>query len=326
MCLLLPALVHGATHPPVLRIVEHPPSLAEGMVGYNEEPDPGGNTSVANDTALHCKSDGSGYYANGVEMPYYKRNRDLGQTFTWEGPPARAVRLVVRTGFGNAAVRPGMYGRALSLQFFQVEGTASMHDNGTATPISASHGYPHVYPDIPSDRDDYLIGESYRSLLVLRGFAFPIAADFGIADTHGPKSDHPALRGRYLSFEWGEAGPFLEPGQRYAFLLMIDEPGADAAFTLANNYRGRYAGGHGIRREGDGAFPPPPAHPDLPPTDPANRLAAAAARLPENFHERCALPPGTNGYPDVDTHRDLQFWLVGTEGRTEPAPEATAAK
>jgi hypothetical protein len=44
-------------------------------------------------------------------------------------------------------------------------------------------------------------------------------------------------------------------------------------------------------------------------TDPANAKALAAAHFPADFNERTNIQPGTNGYPDVCTWRDLTFYI-----------------
>ncbi len=81
----------------------------------------------------------------------------------------------------------------------------------------------------------------------------------------------------------------------------------DCGFTLANSYNGRYAAGHGIRRNGEGTFPLVPAHPHKDFTDVVNGEAHSSAHFPADFRERIKIPRGTNGYPDVDTWWDLVF-------------------
>lgn len=122
--------------------------------------------------------------------------------------------------------------------------------------------------------------------------------------------DDQKLKGRYLRFEIPlSANIFLQPQKQYAFGVMIDEMGPEAGFSLANNYYGSYDGGHGIRRDGNGVFPPEPADPSKDFTDPVNKKALEAAHFPTNFQERIKIAPGTNGYPDVCTWRDLEFYI-----------------
>jgi hypothetical protein len=154
----------------------------------------------------------------------------------------------------------------------------------------------------------------------VRGFRFPERGDFGLGPAGEVSADDPRLKGRWLRFDFAGEGPVLEPGRRYGFLVLVDEPGEDAAFALANRCLGEYPDGHGIRREGDGTFPPAPADPGLPVGAPENARALAAALLPRGFAARSAIPPGTNGYPDVDTFRDLVFWIEGAPVQEAPRP------
>lgn len=83
----------------------------------------------------------------------------------------------------------------------------------------------------------------------------------------------------------------------------------DTGFTLANHYWGSYTKGHAIRRDGNGEFPPVPADPALDFHHPRNKLAFESAHFPADLIKRSSIPPGTNGYPDVDTFRDLTFYI-----------------
>lgn len=304
-----------------LTLVPGPPSGPSVVASYPGA-DAGGNTSVAHDTALSFKWSGSspcthgdwGYFTlEGREVPYIKRDRDLGQTFTYEGTsPARLDAITLRTGFGTNVVRPGAFAQAVSIQVFRVDGTPTLHRNETAAQARALHGFPHdrVGQVIPAERDDYYVGETYVPLAVCRGARFPAKSEFGLADDRVADAGSPALKGRYLRFDLsGACGVALAPGITYGFLVMIDHAGDDRGFTLANHYVGSYPGGHGIRRDGNGVFPPAPADPSKPFLDPANAGALAAARFPVDFTARTSVSPGTNGYPDVDTWRDLSFWV-----------------
>jgi hypothetical protein len=79
---------------------------------------------------------------------------------------------------------------------------------------------------------------------------------------------------------------------------------------LANNYYGEYDGGHGIRRGGNGIFPPATANSTADFTDRSNKAVMKSAHFPTNFEKRIKIKPGTNGYPDVCTYRDLYFLIV----------------
>lgn len=311
-------------------LVDQPPSPDAVVVKYVES-DAGGNTSVSNDTVKtikHSSVGKPGYFVadRGApakawkEVAYFKRSRDLGQTFTYNGPQAcRLDAITLRTGYGSNVVRSGTFGAAVSLQLFEVSGEPALRDNGTHDGNGAAHGFPHRVGEIAAERDDYLEGEVYRSLAVARGGRFPAREDFGLDAAAAHRPDHDALRGRLLRFDVsGGAEIMLRPGVRYAFLVIIDGPGPERGFTLANRYYGRYLGGHGVRREGDGVMPPEPADPASPVDAIGNRQALAAARLPSDFGRRTSLPPGTRGFPDVDTHRDLYFFVEAAMPRTRP--------
>jgi len=62
---------------------------------------------------------------------YYRRDRDLGQTFTMS--PGRSFRLegiTLRTGPSPIAIGKGAPEAAVSFQFFTVSGTPATNDNG----------------------------------------------------------------------------------------------------------------------------------------------------------------------------------------------------
>jgi hypothetical protein len=293
------------------------------VVSYTNYDTGRGNTSVAHDDEnIYKWSKGSpfraeswGYFRpDGSEVPYIKRDRDLGQTFTYQGDTGKKLLSVtVRLGVGSNVVRPGMYGQKLSLQLFEVTGTAVVNNNGSDSTTKAYHGFPHNRYDeaIAAVRDDYYEGEQYKSIAVFRGFTFPGKQAFGIAGGQTEVSpDDKRLKGKYLEFRLPAGSTVvLEPGKQYAFLIMIDEIGKERGFTLANNYYGSYAGGHGIRRDGDGVFPPVACNPAKNFTDPENKQALASAHFPADFNKRITISPGTNGYPDVDTWRDLVFFI-----------------
>jgi hypothetical protein len=287
----------------------------------------GGNTSIANDTDFKIKDGGQGYYTapypDGTEVPYIKRNRDLGQVFTCKAAaPVLLESVTVATGPGTNVIRPGMYGQAVALQVFEVMGEPVLHQNGSVDGATATHGWPHQYGAIDHIRDDYYSGLSFRPLAVATGGMFPLAADFGFAPATVPSPDDPKLRLQYLRWAVSEdAHIVLHPGQRYGFLLLIVNEGAGRGFTIANvgDNRGTedYGGGFGIRREGNGTMPPPRAFPEFPVDHPKNAAALSAARLPADFETRLAMPIGTEGYPDVCTYRDWEFYV---QARPLPVP------
>lgn len=283
-----------------------------------------GNTSVANDAslsvrwsgqALEDKTSGFGYFTpEGDEIAYMHRNRDLGQVFAFEGADHKRLKsIVVKTGYGSNVVRRGMYGQKVSIQIFKVSGNAVLNDNGSDSTMSAFHGFPHNRHEIeiPSHRDDFYEGLDFKSVHVFTGFTFPEKTHFGFENNSMDVSpDHDMLKGRLLKFEFPDYPVVtLEPGVSYAFMLMIDEIGVDRGFTLANESFGSYPFGHGIRREGDGRFPPVPFNTEKSFHDDVNYDAVISSRLPEDYQERIKLMPGTNGYPDVCTWRDLFFYV-----------------
>jgi hypothetical protein len=282
-----------------------------------------GNTSIAFDaedvykwsgTSPHAAGSWGYFTAAGQEIPYIKRDRDLGQTFLYRGKTPQMLRaIVVATGPGTNAVRPNTYGKPVSIQVFEVTGEPKLHDNDTGPATESLHGFPHdrAGDSIAPHRDDYLTGETYTSLAVFSGAVFPGKQSFGFPDETVPvPPDHPNLKNRLLRFEFPTTRPIvLQPGKRYAFLVMLDKMAPECGFTLANHYSGTYPDGHGIRRDGNGVFPPVPADPTKAFTDPANARAYASAHFPTDLAQRTAIPPGTNGYPDVCTWRDLRFYV-----------------
>lgn len=280
-----------------------------------------GNTSIEFDSKIVIKtsdkrfgsSDGFGYFTpEGKEVAYVKRNRDLGQTFRYNGKEKAKIKAItVRTGWGTNAVRGGMYGQKLSIQWFEVNGNGKLNKNGTDT-TEALHGWPHDRVDkyINPDRDDFIEGETYRSAALYSGATFPTKIDFGFTPADSVQPDHEKNKGRYLQFSFDEsATATLEPGKQYAFLIMIDSIGQNRAFALANNFYGSYPEGHGIRRDGDGTFPPKALDLSLPLEHPVNKSAIKSAKFPTDLKKRMQISPGTNGYPDVDTWRDLWFCI-----------------
>jgi len=292
------------------------------VIAFFNQSSPGGNTSVANDHDLSFKwsgqspypSSGFGYFTSeGMEIAYVKRNRDLGQTFTiTDKNTQNLASITLRLGFGDNVVRPDMYGQHLSLQLFEVKGERVLNNNGSDTTMNAFHGYPHnrYQQTIPHDRDDFFEGIEFETIAVVRGFKFPEKEAFGFEKDEAIDPDHPKLKGKYLNFYLPEKHQIqLEPGKAYAFLVMIDSLGHDHGFTLGNLMHGHYPGGHGIRREGFGIFPPVTASPNVAFDHPENAEAVKTSLFPADFSDRIKISPGTNGYPDVDTWRDLEFYI-----------------
>lgn len=147
------------------------------------------------------------------------------------------------------------------------------------TPRLNDHGTPGFLGQFDRSRapelDDYLEGETYVPLAAFRG---------RLPRRMGP--------GQYLTLRLPRAVP-LSPRQGYAFLLGFAGRGVERSLALANNYYGGYNPdpanrwvGHGIRREG---FP----------------------ELADDLEHRLQALPGTLGFPDVCTYRDLWFFAEG---------------
>lgn len=121
----------------------------------------------------------------------------------------------------------------------------------------------------------------------------------------------------YLRWEISaDESPFFEPHTRYAFLFLFDEPappGVNRNIPLSNrnvvpegNLTDPYPAGHAIRRGGGNTRREDVFIYDA--DDPVDVAASqASATFPRDLNERLAIPPGTLGYPDVDTYRDLYF-------------------
>ncbi|MCU0393440.1 MAG: hypothetical protein MUE81_20190 [Thermoflexibacter sp.] len=293
------------------------------VVQYTKYDQGQGNTSLAYDgkdiykwsakTAYPTES--WGYFdRQGNEICYIKRDRDLGQTFKYtEVKKKRLVAITVQLGFGTNVVRRGMYGQPISIQLLEVSGTPKLNNNGSDSTLEAFHGFPHDRngKDIASVRDDYWEGETYKTIAVFSGGYFPPKSAFGFSESDTIPPNHIHLKGNYLTFKFPNKHKImLETGKTYAFLIMIDNMGEEAGFALANEYYGSYPHGHGIRRDGNGTFPPAPADPHKDFADPANAQAYRTAHFPKDFKQRIAIAPSTNGYPDVDTWRDFVFYIV----------------
>jgi len=275
--------------------------------------DTGGNTSVRNVDAGHLEWKREGYF---------QRNRDLGQVFIVERASLLEA-IVLRTGPADAAVLPGAPGAKVFVQFFEVSGVPRIHDNGTPPGTESKHGFSRNHRC-----DDYIVGVRYRPLQMVRGGVFPNLPP--TRDAQGnPTGDRRAC---LVYLRWRLHPPLrFQVGRRYAFMVGFEEPGAARGFTLANlnsawvnappslaDEHDPYHGGWAIRREGDGTLPPAMLPGDSPPADARQRARLQREALFPAGSLRYRLAPTTDGYPDVDTYRDLEFYL---EGRPASADE-----
>jgi hypothetical protein len=283
---------------------------------FQSAADLAGSTSIRHETAggLEWKPEG-----------YYQRNRDLGQVFNVPVGQSLALDAVVlRTGNSATAVLPGAAGAPLYVQIFQVLGTPAINDNGTPVGASATHGFTTNHR-----ADDFVQGVSYVERARFEGGLFP---NLPATTQAGGQTGHL----HYLRWSLGDAPGFvLEGGARYAIVFGIAAPTAGASFTLANanaaadpsapalRLDAHGAAVWGVRREGDGTLPPTMVPGANPPSDPALRSSLAAQAL-FAADWRDTLAPTSDGYPDVDTYRALEFYLE-TSAAPVPEPAAFAA-
>ncbi|MCL4788912.1 MAG: hypothetical protein KJ070_19310 [Verrucomicrobia bacterium] len=272
--------------------------------------DKGGSTSIR-----HTGADDLEWKAAG----YFQRNRDLGQVFTAPRDFTLAT-LVLKTGPSDAAVLEGAPGAKLFVQFFEVTGQPRIHDNGTPPGTGSKHGFSKNHRC-----DDYLVGVEYRPFHIAKGGVLPALPPTRRADRVPTGED--SGRGVYLRFTFAGADALrFEKGKRYAFMVGFEEAGPARGLTFANaNNAGvpdppaladkhdRYHGGWGLRREGDGTLPPTMIPGEKPPSDPAILARLKRQSLFRSGDTRYALSPTTDGYPDVDTYRDLVFFVEAAE-------------
>ena len=233
--------------------------------------DKGGNTSLR--FMANRKVDENKYPTNSVTVfakaarEQPQRDRDLGQTFLTGEKGGKLDALFLRVGHADLAMLTNTPGARVAVQWFEVTGEPRLNDHGTP-------GFAGKFDRVTSpELDDYLEGETYKPLRVVEG---RLPATLNQSD--------------YLKLDFTGDDEFtLEPRRTYAFLLMFLERAPMRGMTLANEYYGTYTPdpankfrGHGIRREGLPAFP-------------------------DNWKERLNQPPGTLGFPDVCTFRDLHF-------------------
>jgi len=263
----------------------------------------GGSTSVRNVDKENLKW---------KEQGYFQRNRDLGQVFTPEEDILLAA-VVLRTGPSETAVLSDTPGAKVFIQFFELEGSPRINDNNTPQGTEATHGFTENHR-----ADDYIEGVSYISKFVASGGTFPlIPATYANGEPTGDEE------GKLHYMRWKLAEPQLfKAGKSFAFIIGFEEPGDGLGFTLANVNRASdpgpptldaesnaYKGGWGIRREGNGVYPPIMVPGDNPPSDARALKKLYDESLFGTGKKRYTLQPTTDGYPDVDTYRDLEFAL-----------------
>ena len=279
-----------------------------------------GNPTKTNALAYDPDSTRSGDDINAaIEAFYYYRDRDLGQTFTIGNTGFKLGAITVRLqpvdvrGGGD----PG--GANVSLQLMKVTGSPRINRNGTTKGNPRWATYAFKWPDDPNDdntpdrrpfrhlSDDYIEGETYRHLMLASGGVIP--EDLRTND--------------YLRWELcGTSQYELQPNTTYAILFLFDEPaqpGVNRNIPLSNRNvlpggkaSDPFPSGHMIRRDGSSTV-----FDDVFIRDIKNlhdvAASRAAAAFPFSMSKRLEIQPGTLGYPDVDTYRDLYFILEAAE-------------
>lgn len=259
------------------------------------------------------------------EAHYYYRDRDLGQTLTTGNSGFSLGAVTVRLQPVDVA-EADPSGAKISVQLMKVTGTPTINDNGTtrdhdhlpfSNPRWATYAF--TWPDDPNDNnmpdrrpfkhlsDDFIEGETYEHLMLASGGVVP-----ALLQTND-----------YLRFEFsGRAQYQLQANTTYAILFLFDEPAAPGIkrnIPLSNinvlpggEASDPFPGGHAIRRDGSSTVFDEVFIRDL--DDPQDIAASrASATFPNKLSERLAIPPGTLGYPDVDTYRDLYFLMESAD-------------
>lgn len=246
------------------------------------------------------------------QQGYFQRNRDIGQVFT----PSKDIVLkaiVLRTGPSETAVLSDTPGAKVFMQFFEIEGTPQINDNSTPPGTNATHGFTDNHR-----ADDFIEGVIYKPLFLASGGVFP---DIPVSYQNDKPTGNEDGKLHYM--RWTLSKPFkFKAGKQYAFIVGFEEPADGLGFTLANYNRASdpgpaaldtednpYIGGWGIRREGNGAYPPMMTPGKNPPSDKKILQSLYEESLFATGRERYLLQPTTDGYPDVDTYRDLEFAL-----------------
>ena len=283
----------------------------------------GGNTSVRNEAreSLEWKGrpDSNGY-------GYFQRNRDLGQVINvpLEGGDVTIDAIVLRSSRGDNAIMAGAPGAEMYLQFFEVElpegETLRIHENGTTKGESATHGFDHQF----NRADDFIEGPVYRPIHRVAGGVFPVIPatdqyvyDRGKGEPFGEQLGHL----RFLRFDLlHEDEITLKAGGRYVYMVGFAEPGLGRGLALAISTEVhtkeaaefvRDEGGAirwGVRREGNGGIVPRMISGSSPPRYTMDRKRLEDDSMFPTRHWNI-VSPTSNGYPDVDTYRTLQFYV-----------------
>lgn len=233
----------------------------------------------------------------------FRRDRDLGQVFTVPAhlsSPLFLDAVTLRVGPTAQANEGAAGGAKVHMQLYQVNGTPTIHNNGTTGNQNARWA---TFAPTRASTDDYVVGDTFTLLAIATGGVLP----------------QTITTNDYMRWDLSGSSMIpLVPGQRYAFMVGFDEPAENRGLALANRNTagatnpipfGPYTGGYAIRRDGSNTdFHTVFFDSEL--DDPADRAASlASAVLPQDLIERAAIPPSTLGYPDVDTYRDFVFFI-----------------
>jgi hypothetical protein len=301
------------------RLPDYATSARPGL-HYRPAPDDisGGNTSIRNERRETLAWKGTPD-ANG--FGYFQRNRDLGQTF-WT-PKNQAVtvrRLILRSGRGTNAWMKGASRANVYLQWFEVQSlprqSVRINDNRTPVGTRATHGY-----DMNHHRcDDFIEGVRYVPLAISAPAPLPDLPPTTRDGWHAENRQPGHLR--YFEILLSATDQVtLQPDRFYAFLIGFAEEGTDRGLGLANQQWVhlpdppqllRNPAGlpwWGIRREGNGQLPPRMASSATPPSDPRELQPFLDQSLFPPRHTEL-IRPSSDGYPDVDTYRTLEFYLL----------------
>ncbi len=290
-----------------------------------------GNTSFRNESPETLVWKGR---PNANGYGYFQRNRDLGQIVNIpEGVDIQVDAIVLRTSRGNNAMMAGAPGAPVYVQLFEVHSIKGeqlrIDDNGTPVGTRSTHGFDRNF----SRTDDHIEGVRYVPIARATGGKIPrempvttqAEHDRGRGEPFGEQAGHL----RYMRWDLlGNAEWVLRSGKRYAFLVGFEESGKQRGIALAisTTVHQRKAPEFvrdssevirwGIRREGNGKLPPTMVGAAEPPADIALRekLVRESVFAPDHWDR---LMPTSEGYPDVDTYRTLQFY-VETRVLTQP--------
>lgn len=276
--------------------------MDEKVTEYHSGADMGGNTSIRNYDELLWKKSG-----------YFQRNRDLGQAFI-PRKDTRIQSIVLRTGPTENAVLYDVPGAKMFMQFYEVVGNPHINDNGTPKGKAALHGYTQNHRG-----DDYIEGVKYIPFDTIFTGIFPE----NVPITKDENNKIVGNEGRLHYIRWSFDQPRLfKKDVTYAFIFGFLEPGPGLRITVANTNMAAvsdapdlnddhtpYKGGWSFRREGDGTLPPT-MYPGLnPPDNDSIRKQLINESTFGKGDERFLLPPTSNGFPDVDTYRALEFYI-----------------